>query len=399
MTQLSSPAAPPPLAADRWLGEFQAELHHLDAEHLRRRLVTMESLDGPVARVQGRDVVCWCSNDYLGLAAHPRLAEAAADAARHWGVGARASRLLAGTTRWHTQLEQQLAAWFGADDAIVFASGYLANLGALGALLSPEDLVVADRLVHASLLDAARHSGATVRVFRHNDPTHAAEILGRARAGARRRLLVTEGVFSMDGDRAPLGALLEAAEAHDAMVYLDDAHGAFVAGAAGRGSPEAAGIAHERFIYMGTLGKALGAQGGFIVGAQVLMDYLRNRARTFIYATALAIPVAAAACEALRVMEDEPQRRSALQAKALRLCQRLPRPWTPASASHIVPIVVGDAKRALALADRLWEQGIWTPAIRPPTVPRGTARLRVSLTAAHTDAQVDDLARALHADA
>ena len=237
-------------------------------------------------------------------------------------------------------MEQQLAAWFAAQDALVFASGYLANLGALGALLSPQDLVVADRLVHASLLDAARGSGATVRVFRHNDPGHAAEVLARAGVRARRRLLVTEGVFGMDGDRAPLGELLEAAAAHDAMIYLDDAHGAFVVGAAGRGSPEAAGIAHERFIYMGTLGKALGAQGGFVVGPRALIDYLRNRARTFIYATALAIPVAAAACEALRVMEDEPQRRSVLQAKVLRLCRQLPRPWAPASRCRCEPLGV-----------------------------------------------------------
>ena len=221
---------------------------------------------------------------------------------------------------------------------------------------------------------------------------------------------MTEGVFGMDGDRAPLGELLEAAAAHDALVYLDDAHGAFVAGAAGRGSPEAAGIAHERFIYMGTLGKALGAQGGFVVGPRALIDYLRNRARTFIYATALAIPVAAAACEALRVMEDEPQHRSVLQAKVLRLCQQLPQRLAPVHPSHIVPIltarlrpssgranssIADDARWALEVSDQLWKQGMWVPAIRPPTVPRGTARLRVSLTAAHTDAQIDDLARAL----
>ncbi len=378
----------------RLFGELAEILSSAQRSGLRRRLVTVDAIAGPVARIQGRELICWCSNDYLGLSAHPRLIEAAAKAARDWGIGARASRLLAGTTGWHARLEDALAAWFGAEAALVYASGYLANMGTLGALLAPGDLVMVDRLAHASLLDAVRATRATVRVFRHNDAAHASDVLARA-STSRRRMIVTEGVFSMDGDRAPLAALSEVAQAHDALIYLDDAHGAFVAGTTGRGSPEAAGIAHDRFLYMGTLGKALGVQGGFVVGPRTLIEFLHNRARPFIYATALAIPVAAAAHEALRVVEEEPQHRRALQARISRLHAQLPRGLSPAQPSHIMPVILGEASTAVTLAQRLWEHGIWSPAIRPPTVPRNTSRLRLSITALHTDEQVDALGAAL----
>lgn len=236
-------------------------------------------------------MVTWCSNDYLGLSLHPRVIRAACEAAQRWGVGARASRLLAGSTALHAKLEAQLAACFGAEAAIVFPSGYLANLGTISALLGPEDVVLVDRLAHASLIDACRASRARLRVFRHHDVEQVASLLSRSTT-ARRRMVVTEGVFSMDGDRAPLAQLADVVNAHDALLYLDDAHGAFVLGATGRGSPEAAGVAHGSMIYMGTLGKALGSQGGFVVGSKALVDFLRNRARHFIYATALATPVA-----------------------------------------------------------------------------------------------------------
>ena len=321
--------------------------------------------------------------------------EAAAQAATQWGLGARASRLLAGTTAWHTALEESLVAWFGAEAALVYPSGYLANLGTLGALLSPQDAVFVDRLAHASLLDAARATRARFRVFRHNDPTHLAALLVRA-GKARYRLIVTEGVFSMDGDRAPLAALADVAEAHDALVYVDDAHGAFVLGVTGRGSPEAAGIPHERFLYMGTLGKALGCQGGFVSGPKTLIEFLRNRARTFIYSTALAVPVAAAAAAALRLLEREPRRREHLWDRVRSLERRLAplERFTP-SESPIRPIIVGDTARALTLARSLWDRGIWAPAIRPPSVPAGAARIRLSVTALHTEAQVDALVKAL----
>jgi len=383
-------------ARERLLTELEDELRLLDEEGLRRRLLTVEAIHGPRVTIAGREFVCWCSNDYLGLSGHPAVTQAAASAAAAWGVGARASRLLAGTTAWHQQLEAALASWFGVEAALVFASGYLANLGVLQALVGPGDLVLVDRLAHASLIDAARSTRATFKVFRHNDPEHAAAVLARSprAAQARRRLIVTEGVFSMDGDRAPLAALHEVAQLHDALIYLDDAHGAFAQGSTGRGTPEACGVPHEAFLYMGTLGKALGAQGGFLAGQKPLIEHVQNRARSFIYATALAVPTVAAACAALRELDEEPQHRMRLAARSRELHERLS--GLPAyhgvEPSHIVPIVVGSARRAQELAARLWDRGLWCPAIRPPTVPPGSARLRVSVTALHSSADVEHLA-------
>ena len=349
-------------------------------------------------QIAGRQLVCWCSNDYLGLSTHPALASAAATSARTWGVGARASRLLAGTTSWHQRLEEALAAWFGAEAAIVYASGYLANLGTLQALLSRGDVVLVDRLAHASLLDAARSTGATFRVFHHNDPDHAADLLEQFTG--RRRLIVTEGVFSMEGERAPLAELVSVAQSHGALVYLDDAHGAFVLGPTGRGTPEAAGVPHAALLYMGTLGKALGTQGGFVVGPASLINFLQNRARTFLYATALAVPVVAASVEALRVLAHDGQRRQTLETRCRQLWEGLGRlhATTLREPSHILPVVVGSTPRATALSQRLWDAGMWCPAIRPPSVPEGGARLRLSLTALHTASHVDDLLRALGED-
>ncbi|MBI3322949.1 MAG: aminotransferase class I/II-fold pyridoxal phosphate-dependent enzyme, partial [Candidatus Omnitrophica bacterium] len=280
----------------RLLQSFEEELRALQGRDLLRRLTTIEEVRGAEVRLDGRWLVCWCSNDYLGLSLHPAVIRAAARAAARWGVGARASRLLAGSTALHAGLEDALAEFFGAEGAVVFASGYLANLGTLSALVGPRDLVVVDRLAHASLIDACRASRATLRVFPHNDVAALSRLLTR-RGG--RRLVVTEGVFSMDGDRAPLAELLDVVQRHDAFLYVDDAHGAGVLGDTGRGSPEEAGVPHEHLLYMGTLGKALGAQGGFVAGPAPLIALLHNRARPFIYATALAPPAAAAALEAL----------------------------------------------------------------------------------------------------
>jgi len=348
---------------------------------------------GATVRVDGRTVVNWCSNDYLGLSAHPALADAAAGAAASWGVGARASRLLAGSTALHDRLEQALAAWFGAARGIVYSSGYLANLGILGAVLGPKDLVVVDRLAHASLVDAARASRARLRVFRHNDPEHLAAVLARS-GKARRRLVVTEGLFSMDGDQAPLRELLSAADAHGAILYVDDAHGAFALGPTGRGTPEACRVPHSRLLYFGTLGKALGCQGGFLVGPAPLIEYLHNRSRTFIYSTALSVPVVAASLAALTIVSREPERRARLWQRVRQLAGHAAPPWT-GEASYILPVMAGTAERAGQWAAALWRRGAWAPAIRPPTVPRGTARLRISVTAAHTASHVDALGRAL----
>ena len=384
-----------PSAYRSLLAEIAGDLADLDAGGLRRDLTVLEAVDGSTVRIGDKRLVCWCSNDYLGLSTHPRLIQAAHDAAQKWGVGARASRLLAGSTDLHRQLEARLASWFQAEAAIVYPSGYLANLGTLGSLLSRGDAIFIDRLAHASLWDAARSTGARLRFFGHNDLSHVATLLARA-SSARRRVIITEGVFSMDGDVPPLAELVEVAQTYDAWVYLDDAHGAFVMGQTGRGSPEAAGVPHERVLYMGTLGKALGAQGGFIVGPELLIRWLHHRARPFIYTTALAVPSVAAALEALRVVDEEPQRRKRLLELASVLRDRLQSlGGVPPGFSPIVPLILGEPNRSLRVAAALFAQGHWAPAIRPPTVPNHTARLRLSVTALHTRDQIEALTHTL----
>lgn len=384
-------------AHQQLLTASREELSVLEQAGLHRELLPIEEIAGPLVRIHGRTYVCWCSNDYLGLSTHPRLIDVACEVAKSWGIGSRASRLLSGTTLWHQRLEEALARWFGAEDAIVYPSGYLANLGTLSTLLSREDAVFVDRFSHASLIDAARSTGARFRVFRHNDATHLSELLTRS-SRARRRVIVTEGLFSMEGDRAPLTDILEVAQRRQTLLYLDDAHGAFVLGDTGRGSPEAAGISHDHFIYMATLGKALGTQGGFVIGKKEWIRLLHHRARPFIYTTALAVPVVAAALEALHLLEEEPGHRRRLWAQTTFLTQRL---WAmglsvPSPASHIVPVRLGRPQRALAVSRELWDQGIWAPAIRPPTISRGTARLRLSLTALHSEEHIEALVHALH---
>ena len=368
------------------------------AHELFRTVTSLEALRGVRARIDGRWLTLWCTNDYLGLSQHPQLIRAASRAMTRWGVGARASRLLAGSTRLHEQLEDALADFFHTDSAAVFASGYLANLGAIPALVGRDDLILIDRLAHASLIDACRLSRATLRVFHHQDPEHVQALL--ARYPARRRLIVTEGIFSMDGDAAPLRALRDVARAAGAWLYLDDAHGAFAVGATGRGSPEVAGVPHADVVYMATLGKALGAQGAFVAGSRRLIQLMHNRARTFIYATSLACPVVAAACEGIRLVERHPRLRAQLAANSQRLVRALSKlglvpPTQPVS--HIVPVIVGSPRRARDLAAHLWTRGLFAPAIRPPTVPEGTARIRVSVSAAHTASQIAHLVDALQA--
>jgi 8-amino-7-oxononanoate synthase len=390
----------PSFPLDVLTSNVEDELTELAQHDLLRTLTTLDAVDGVTATIQGRRVVLWCTNDYLGLSQHPRLIRAAIEAARRWGVGARASRLLAGSTALHRQLEERLASFFHAEAAATFPSGYLANLGILGAFLSADDVVFIDRLAHASLIDACRLSRARLRVFRHNDLDHVAALLKRAAAarptgGYRRRVVVTEGIFSMEGDRAPLKALIEIAQREGAVLYVDDAHGAFATGATGRGTPEVAGISQEPMIYMATLGKALGCQGGFVTGSSSLIRLIQNRARSFIYETAQSPPLVAAAMEGLDVIEQDASRREALARNVRRLHDRLAPLLNPPSLSHLVPIVVGTSRRARELSASLIEQGIFAPAIRPPTVPEGTARLRLSMSALHTVEHIDQLVQAL----
>ena len=288
----------------------------------------------------------------------------------------------------HRELEEEIASFKQAEAAVVFPSGYHANVGMLQALAGPGDVIILDRLAHASLVDGARLSRATLRVFRHNDPEDLAKVLKRGR-GAGEQWVVTESVFSMDGDRAPLGDLLSVCEEEDARLYVDEAHGTGVWGPDGRGWVNALGLAGRVPVCMGTLSKGLGAQGGFVVGSRSLIQWVVNRARSFIYSTALNPGAAAAALAAIRIARTEPERR----ARLFSLSARLRAGAGLSGEGPIVPVHAGQDADAVSLSNRLWEEGLFAPAIRPPTVPRGTARIRFSVTAGHREEDVDRAVR------
>ena len=359
-----------------------------------RRIVS--AADGPRMTVDGRALVAFCSNDYLGLAAHPQIRAAFVAAASQHGVGAGAAHLVTGHHALHHELETALARFTGRARALVFSTGYMANLG-IGAAFAPRSAFVAeDRLNHASLIDGARAHGARVRRYAHADAEAARRLL--AGATARERLVLTDAVFSMDGDLAPLPALAAACRAHDALLAVDDAHGLGVLGATGRGSLEHYGLDETAVpVLMGTLGKAFGVFGAFVAGPDAVIETLIQHARSYVYTTALPPAIAAAALAALRVADEEPWRRVRVAAlvdrfRAGAAALRLP---VPASATPIQSLVVGDTRTALARAAALESAGHLVTPIRPPTVPDGTARLRVTLSAAHTDDEVDALLVAL----
>lgn len=350
-------------------------------------------------RLPARTLLSFASNDYLNLAADPRLAAAAARAARRYGCGAGASPLVCGYLPPHRALERALAAWEDAEAALVFSSGYTANLGVIGALAGREDTIFSDELNHASLIDGARLSRARVQVYRHADVNQLSDLLIQEGARSRRRLIVTDTVFSMDGDLAPLADLFDLARRHDCLLLLDEAHATGVLGPQGRGLTElmAAPPEWDRVIKVGTLSKALGAQGGFVCGERRLIDWLVNFARPYVFSTALAPPAAAAARRAVAIVQEEPQSRRQVLALAQLLRERLQALGfsTGGSRCQIVPLVVGGACEAVELSRRLEERGLLVPAIRPPSVPEGTARLRISLTAGHTEEDVLRLVNAL----
>jgi 8-amino-7-oxononanoate synthase len=361
-----------------------------------RREVEARAAGGVRVRVAGRELLAFCSNDYLGLAAHPAVVAAFVAAAQEWGVGSGASHLVSGHCREHHALEEALAEFTGRQRALLFSTGYMANLAVVTTLLGRGDRVFEDRLNHASLLDAGLASGARFARYPHADV--AALEARLERAGTGRAMVVTDGVFSMDGDVAPLRELAEACRRHDAWLFVDDAHGLGVLGDAGRGSLEAAGLGvHDVPILVGTLGKACGAAGGFVAGSDELVETLLQRARTYVYTTALPPAVAAAARAALRVMRDEPWRRDRVlghvarfRSGAAQLGLQLPVSNTP-----IQPLVLGREADALAASETLRDAGLWVPAIRPPTVPAGSSRLRITFSAAHQAADVDRLLEAL----
>jgi 8-amino-7-oxononanoate synthase len=356
-------------------------------------------LDGPQAttvRVDGRELLAFCSNDYLGLANEPRVIEALAAGAARYGAGSGASHLVSGHSRAHHDLEEALAQFTGRPRALLFSSGYAANLGVISALLGRGDAVFQDRLNHASLLDGGLLSGARLQRFLHNDAGNLEARLARSRA--RRKLVAVDGVFSMDGDEAPLAALAAASARHGALLYVDDAHGFGVLGERGAGTLEKQGMGSAEVpLLMATLGKALGVAGAFVAGSEELIETLIQFARTYVYTTAMPPALAVAAAASLRVVREEPWRRAHLQelighfrAGASALGLRL-----MPSETAIQPLLLGEAATALRWSEQLLARGLLVPAIRPPTVPQGQSRLRVTLSAAHSAAEVERLLQAL----
>jgi 8-amino-7-oxononanoate synthase len=383
------------------------ELKQRDADGLLRQRRMLESPQGARVRVDGADLLSFCSNDYLGLANHPALIEAACRGAQQFGVGAGASHLVTGHTLAHHQLEQALAAFVGLPAALLFSTGYMANLGVVTALLGRNDAIFADKLNHASLNDAALLSRAHFKRYAHLD---LAMLEGQlAASSARRKLVVSDAVFSMDGDLAPVPELLALCEKYDAWLLLDDAHGFGVLGKTGRGILEHFGLLLDpftphpspltsRIIYMATLGKAAGVSGAFVAGAQELIDGLVQNARAYIYTTATPPMLAIALQESLRIIADEGWRRERLAQliAQLRNGLKLQRWQLMPSETPIQPLLIGSSQEAMAVSQALQEKGILVPAIRPPTVPQGSARLRISLSAAHGREDVELLLDALH---
>jgi 8-amino-7-oxononanoate synthase len=370
-------------------GELAAELRRLEAAGLRRTLRALESGSAAEVVIDGRPALLFSSNNYLGLADHPAVVAAACEATRRWGCGTGASRLICGHLDLHAEVEAQLAAWKGTEAALLFPSGYQANVGAITALVGRGDHVFSDALNHASIIDGCRLSRASVHVYPHRDMRALEALLATTPRGGR-RLIVTDSVFSMDGDRAPLHGLVALSRLYHTSLFLDEAHAAGVLGARGAGLTDAEGLGADVAVQMGTLGKALGGAGAYVAGSRLLVDLIANRARSFVYTTGLAPAAVASAGAALRIVAREPERRAALLGNAERLRRGLAALGLRVEGdTHIIPVLLGDNARAMRFAAALLERGVLAHAIRPPTVPPGTARLRVTPMATHTHAQVD----------
>jgi 8-amino-7-oxononanoate synthase len=375
--------------------DLQDRLDELKELGLYRRMRMVSGPQGPRVLLDGKPVLLLCSNNYLGLADHPRLREAAADAAMRWGAGAGASRLVSGNMTLHRRLEERLATFKGTQSALLFGSGYLANVGVVSALARKSEIVFSDELNHASIIDGCRLSGAETFVYRHGDVDHLA--WGLRNADGRGALVVTDGVFSMDGDVAPLEEIVELARRHDVRVMVDDAHGTGTLGPGGRGSVAEAGLDGEVDVIVGTLGKALGSYGAFVAGDQALTRYLVNTARPLIFSTGLPPAAAAAAIAALELLQEQPRRVERLADNAATLRDELAREGFDVSGSEtqIVPLIVGEADLAMRICEAALEQGVFAQAIRPPTVPDGTSRLRLAVMASHTRSELREAARIL----
>jgi 8-amino-7-oxononanoate synthase len=382
------------------MSEIQEHLDELERLGLNRRLRLVSGPQGPTVLLDGKPVLLLCSNNYLGLADHPRVREAAAEAAMRWGVGAGASRLVSGTMTIHRRLEERLAAFEGSEACLLFGSGYLANIGVIGALAGRGDTVFSDELNHASIVDGCRLSRAEVVVYRHLDVEHLDWSLrrhGGRRDGRGGRLIVTDSVFSMDGEVAPLQEIVELANAYGARLAVDEAHATGTLGPDGRGAIAQAGLEGEVDVVVGTLGKALGSYGAYVCADAEMVRYLINTARPVIFSTAPPPPAVAGALAALELLQERPHRVQRLRSNARVLRRALAVEGFPVAEEemHIVPLVVGDEHAAMRLCQEAIERRVFAQAIRPPTVPAGTSRLRLTVMATHTADELERAAKAL----
>jgi len=374
---------------------LKSELEGLKKANLLRRLVCIESAQGTTVQVNGREKILFCSNNYLGLANDPRILQAVSDSLKKYGHGAGASRLISGTMRPHAELEDRFRRLFGKEAALVFPSGWMANEAVLRTLPQKADLVLLDKLDHASIIDAAGSCAAEFRTYRRGGIERLERLLGQS--GYERRYIVTESIFSMDGDRADLKALVELKNRYGAILIVDEAHALGCLGENGAGLAEEVGVLDDVNIVVGTLSKALGSAGGVVAGRKVVIDFLINKGRSFIYTTAPTVANCAAAFAAVELLATEPQRRAALRKNAEYLRAKLKALGfnTGRSSSHIIPVIIGSADDALEISRRLLDEGFFIPAIRPPTVPAGAARLRISVQSQHSKEQMDRLCSAL----
>lgn len=378
------------------LRDFEQEIKHLEARHLRRQIRVVESTSDTTITIEGRRFIAMASNNYLGLANHPEVKRAAIEAIEQWGVGAGSARLISGTMTPHHQLERDLARFKQVEAALTFGTGYTTNLGLIPALIDRDGLILADRYCHASLIEACRLAKATLRVFHHNDAGHLEGLL-KKRSRARPALVVTEGVFSMDGDLAPLPDLLALCQQHGATLVIDDAHGTGVMGKNGQGTVEHFGLNPQDVIQMGTLSKAIGTSGGYVAGTAALKDYLINTAKAFIYTTAQPPAIAAATSAAIRIIQEEPARRECLRTKRNALHAALTGLGFQLTdtQSPILPIIVKSPERAVEMSQALYKAGIYVPAVRPPTVPKHSSRLRLTVSSEHTEEQLENAVTSL----
>jgi len=375
--------------------DIKERLEELRDLGLQRRMRLISGPQGPWVLLDGRPVLLLCSNNYLGLADHPRVREASAEAAMRWGVGAGASRLVSGTMTIHRRLEERLAAFKGTESSVLFGSGYLANLGVVSALAGPGEVVFSDALNHASIVDGCRLARAEVFVYHHGDMEHLE--WGLREAEGRGALIATDGVFSMDGDLAPLEQIVELARSYDVRVAVDEAHAVGVLGPGGRGAVALAGLEDEVDVVVGTLGKALGSYGAYVACEARMAQYLVNAARSLIFSTALPPPAVAGALAALELLEEQPRRVEKLQANAETLRGELAREGFAVAPGEmpIVPLLIGDPALAMRVCEAAIERGVFAQAIRPPTVPAGTSRLRVAVMSSHRRSELRQAAGTL----